>query len=418
MDLKHFNEMDPIRLNEMGSIKLITSMMHNAFLNKEKKIDLIIANTHVYPNTCTPLAGIIDCYKSRGLKTNLLFLNGDSLYASQLNIQNPLKVEDDANVNALIDPFNKIWTFETPEGETKLVSALLTSLRRTELCGEGTFTGLEWCLNETMDNVLVHSKSNKGFVMAQYHQTSKLFSVCIYDNGIGIFNSFKESKYHPKKPLDAITLALGERITRDEKVGQGNGLWGLYRIVEENKGKLRIISDGAYYEMRFDSGFSKQNNFEDWNRSSLFSDLGTTIIDFQLSVNNDMDIEKAIPDSKLIDIWEENLENDNGDYVIKVSELSKGTGTRSAALEMRNIALNIAIHNHSKVIFDFDGVGTISSSYADELIGKIIAFYGIVFFGKKFDIINLTKTNLVILERSVRMRLAQSFYDEVIDEND
>ncbi|MBO4856164.1 MAG: STAS-like domain-containing protein [Bacilli bacterium] len=418
MNLREFKELEPLELNKMISVKRITGILHNAYINRTKKVNLIIANTHVYPNTCTPLSGIIDFYKERGVKTNLIFLEGESYYGTRLNLLEPFSVEDENNNQKLDDPFNKIWTFETPGGETKLVSALLSSLRRTELCGEGTFRGLEWCLNETMDNVLVHSNSGKGFVMAQYHQSNKLFSVCIYDNGIGIFNSFLNSKHHPKKPLDAITLALGEKITRDEKVGQGNGLWGLYRIVEENKGKLRIISDGAYYEMRFERGNPKQTNIDDWNKNNLISGLGTTIIDFQLSVDNDMDIEKAIPDSNLIDVWEENLENSNGDHILKISELSKGTGTRPAALEMRNIALNLAIHNNNKVIFDFEGIGTLSSSYADELIGKLISDYGIVFFNRKFDIINLNKTNLIILERSVKMRLAQSYYDEKINEDE
>jgi hypothetical protein len=77
-----------------------------------------------------------------------------------------------------------------------------------------------------MDNVLQHSNQPFGYVMGQIHQTSKHIAFCIFDPGIGIFNTLKGSVHAPRSHLDAITLAIKEGVTRDKAVGQGNGMWG------------------------------------------------------------------------------------------------------------------------------------------------------------------------------------------------
>ena len=414
MDLSDF---EIIKLDDFLAVKHIATLINKDVLAGKKKSDFFIDDCVTYPNPCAPLSGIIDYYKSRNHDVELHYIGDADSYLSNLNIENPYCADDDSN-NYLLDyPFDKIWFFETPKGETKLVNSLMFALRKIDVLNDGVLSALEWCLNETMDNVLNHSQTKKGFVMAQYHQTNKLFSVCVFDYGIGIYNSFKTSKHHPKSKADAITLALQERVTRDDNVGQGNGLWGLHQIIEDNKGILRIISHGANYKMSF--GEDEKNEpllFEKGSALLYDSCFGTTLIDFQLSTSKSIDIGKALKGNELIDLWEENLENDNGDYVLNISTISQGTGTRPAAKEVRNIALNIALKENKKVILDFAGVNTISSSYADELVGKIIAEYGLLFFNKKFQIDNLNKFNTSIMERSVRQRMAQLYYDETIED--
>lgn len=414
----NFGDIEIIRLDAFGGVKHIASKIGKEIGPNKNRFSFLIDDCITYPNVCAPLAGLIDYYKTKSIKIELKFLGDGNSYISKLNFDNPLKVEDEINAPFLDSPFDKIWTFETSKGETKLVNSLIMAIRRMDVLNEGVLSGLEWCLNETMDNVLVHSEAPKGFVMAQYHQTNKLFSVAIFDYGIGIYNSLKNSKYHPRTKADAITLALQERITRDESIGQGNGLWGLHQIIEENKGTLKITSHGAQYQMVFEENGNIKNEAFDKGNALLFdSNVGTTLIDFQVSTNNAIDIEKALHGHEIIDLWEENLENDNGDYLIDVSTLSQGTGTRPAAEELRNIILNLAINRKNRVVLDFSHVSTISSSYADELIGKMISKYGLLFFNKKIEIINLNKTNSTILERSVKQRMAQSYYDEIIDDD-
>ena len=116
------------------------------------------------------------------------------------------------------------------------------------------------------------------------------------------------------------------------------------------------------------------------------------------------------------DYWLENVEAENGDAVIHVASESSGTGTRQAAEKLRTLALNTVLADKKRVIFDFSGVNLVSSSYADELVGKTIGKYGFSFFLDHFAIKNLSATNTMILNRSVQQRMAQAYYNEAIPE--
>lgn len=80
------------------------------------------------------------------------------------------------------------------------------------------------------------------------------------------------------------------------------------------------------------------------------------------------------------------------------------------------MVLNIVLDEKKKVILDFDSVRFLSSSFSDELIGKIISKYGFVFFLNYFDLKNLTPFNASILNRSVQQRMAQTYYDDTIED--
>ena len=67
------------------------------------------------------------------------------------------------------------------------------------------------------------------------------------------------------------------------------------------------------------------------------------------------------------------------------------------------------MNQNSFVIFDFEGVNLLSSSFADELIGKIILEKGF-YYTTAFRIKNLSPSNSAILNRSVEQRMAQKYY--------
>lgn len=64
-----------------------------------------------------------------------------------------------------------------------------------------------------------------------------------FDYGIGIFQTLRGTSHDPKTPLDALSLSIQEGV--GDGKGQGNGLFGLYGIVENNKGQLTITSGNA-----------------------------------------------------------------------------------------------------------------------------------------------------------------------------
>ncbi|MBQ9069484.1 MAG: STAS-like domain-containing protein, partial [Eggerthellaceae bacterium] len=271
----------------------------------------------------------------------------------------------------------------------------------------GVIQRIEWCLNEAMDNVLQHSDSGSGFFMSQLAGNGR-FSACIFDNGIGIYNSLRGT-HKVATPFDAITLALQERVTRDNAIGQGNGLWGLSELVLAGNGQYRITSGGATY---FTEGDGSASQAEDgfWYPSE---GLGTTLVDFQLDTSAPIDISETLNGHTPIALWLEEFESPTGeDYVIKIASESEGTGTRKAAEKVRHMALNILKEGKRRVVLDFDGVNLISSSYADELVGKLVAEVGFFAFGNLFALVNLSDFNQKILDRSVQQRMAQTYYNE------
>ncbi len=72
---------------------------------------------------------------------------------------------------------------------------------------------------------------------------------------------------------------------------------------------------------------------------------------------------------------------------------------------MKNELINIYNANKSKFFIDFADVGIISSSFADELIGKLIDEIGFYQFQSIFQIVNMNKSIQLIFESSLKKRL-------------
>lgn len=398
-----------LQLDKRTAVNYFYNQILRGKKDGHKSFKIIVRDQQTYANVCAPIAGIIDYFKLQGMTFKLFFDNPHS-YARSTQIDNPKIVEKEKGGTELHYPLDKVWKFSTSEGVKEIVDALILAVRQGDVVEEGVITSLEWCLNESLDNVLQHSEVGYGYVMAQHHKNQKQFSVCVFDSGIGFFNSLKDSKHHPRTRLDAITLALQEKVTRDDKIGQGNGLWGLSRIIEDGHGTLLVCSAGASYMMKKNGSI----NTEEEGYFQLDKKHGTALIDFQMNYDNPVNIDKALNGHHLTDLWLDNLENDDGEVYIKIAEQAGGTGTRKSAEKMRNMVLNIAKTEKKKVTLDFSGVNLISSSFADELFGKIISQYGILFFMKKFDIINLTSSNNSVINRSIMQRMAQTYYDETL----
>lgn len=77
---------------------------------------------------------------------------------------------------------DKIFTYHSENGESPQAVALNQSfvdcLSQTVECEDGVLQALLWCIYEVMDNVLIHSQSNRGYVMTQYHKRKKRLAIC------------------------------------------------------------------------------------------------------------------------------------------------------------------------------------------------------------------------------------------------
>ena len=129
-------------------------------------------------------------------------------------------------------------------------------------------------------------------------------------------------------------MALQEKVTRDEHIGQGNGMWGLGRIVAENGGTLEIQSNSA--KLLSKDGTTKTTYTTNFNVGKY---KNLTYVDFQMDYSNQTDITKALNGHKLLDMWLEEHDLDDSLYFLLQNDCV-GTGTRIASQKLKNQIFN------------------------------------------------------------------------------
>jgi hypothetical protein len=136
--------------------------------------------------------------------------------------------------------------FRSPDEQKHVVDKVIDSIlstvngyRREHL------KAIEWAINEITDNVLMHSNCPDGGILQLTSKNAKLIEFTVADAGDGILRSLRSSGRHISSDVEALSLAVEQGVTRDQSIGQGNGLWGSYRIATRSAGKFDIHSGNA-----------------------------------------------------------------------------------------------------------------------------------------------------------------------------
>lgn len=332
------------------------------------KIKVKEGGVGLYPNICLPIAGAIDHYSSLGCKfIPSQSTSGDS-YASTIGLLAPYSNPLAASSDAFLD---KIWRIDA-NTHYHVVTGTIDSLRRTTVMGSGVLNALELCLNEISDNILIHSKrdeekSPSGLVMTQYHKSAGRIAISVYDQGIGIPASLARGGITFDNTEDAILRSMQAGVT-DGK-GAGNGLWLLKSIVEQGRGSLEIVSDGVRYSMIHREDSTAREAFS----KSLSLTDGTTLVDFQLDVNQPIELDEVLGPNGFTDLWMEAREEDWDGTVVRlnIAKEANGLGSRFDGSSFRNLVLNV-MASVQTVILDLSDTNIISLSFADEVVGKLI----------------------------------------------
>jgi hypothetical protein len=393
-----------VHISEMDSpfqVGIFLQILHHLIFEKNKRKIVFNFNgvERVFPNTVVPISGIIDFYQKQGIEFEC---HNTPLFLQKTCFQSPLIVSGNLKeVNR--SPLNRIWRFENDSDTNVLSNEILGAISQEVICQEGVIDAMLWCMNEIMDNVIVHAEANYGFVMCQIHKQSKHIAFCVYDNGRGIFNSLKNSIHAPSNDTEAIRLAIQERVTRDKKIGQGNGMWGLSEIVRQNAGQLTIISGSGLY-MRT-NGDEKMND----HLTALSPENGACLVDFQLKYNKIISITQALNGHQPVNYRTERYEDDSGMIHFKLSEAATGTGTRESGRKIRNDLINMFHDTKKGILIDFEGLTVISSSFADELVGKMLVHFGFAGFNDIVRLKHMNPTIQAIVQRSVAQRMSEAF---------
>ena len=350
-----------------------------------------------FPNVCTPLAGIIENLSKKGFQFDLYYLTD---YLKSINLSKPLLVSEHPDLVAGRS-LSKIWKFERLSDIHALVNSFRDSLLQNIVAEKGVLEGFEWSINEVLDNVLQHSTCDYGYVMGQLMPTSKKFVFCVFDTGQGIYNSLLQSIHKPSTPADSLELAVKEGVTRDKSIGQGNGLWGLKQIITDNVGYLTITSSGARYILQDDKAWTKSNI------PQLAFDNGC-IVDFQLDYSKEISVSRALHGHEPTNYFVESLEDESGQIILRLADKESGTGTRPSGVQIRNEVINLFKQTGRSIVLDFDGLPVIASSFADELIGKLVVEFGFFGFNNIIKLKNMNPTVQAIVQRSVAQRMMEN----------
>lgn len=398
-------ELGVLKVKKLNSYGVVWEFIRETLKARDSGFEEVIIDlseldeSTYFPNVLTPIAAFIENIKNEShmdfnlenAPRNIEFTNFINPKSSGLTAQAP----------SVLD---KVWKFETPEDVFKLVTEYMDSIYKADVFeGEHVLSWMEWCLNEVMDNVIQHSEATSGFVMGQVHSHNKHIAFCVADAGRGIFESLRTSSdYWPKEPADALTLALKEGVTRDKEVGQGNGLWGLHEVVQKTSGKLTLSSSGNSLVVTQDSKIEIKQF--PW----LNSRRGGTVVDFQLDYSKPISLKDVLgghePESTKIF----NATDEKGELIIyKLIDQKSGFGTRKSGERIRNEIINLVGESNKPVELDFKGVGVVSSSFADELVGKLYITFGPLKFSQVVHLNNMNDEIIVLINRAMEQRIRQ-----------
>jgi anti-anti-sigma regulatory factor/anti-sigma regulatory factor (Ser/Thr protein kinase) len=395
---------------DLESIRHINATIFNA-INKKGYEDLILdfskcesINSGAMAAFC---ANIFSVRKNR-IDFSLIPPNREALSRLFMNANWAFYIEERKYKKLDIKNGNKnipLLHYNDSSSQQNVVNDILQSL----LCAiEGlsrtNLKAVEWALNEITDNVINHSNSDQGgFVQLFYknHSNRKFIELVVSDAGDGIPNTLKSAYPSITDDANALEMSIKEGITRNKKTNQGNGLYGAFEISRVSQGKFRLLSGHA--TLKLDRGLVTFSN----ERIPLDGTFVYSVID----ISDPNILEKALKFSGNIhsplDIVEYKYDFDENDFIIfNMESESKSFGSRAAGkpifVKINNL-LNML--ENKNIVIDFSGIPVISSSFADEVFGRLYLNMGPRVFGARIKFKNTSETIDGLIDRAIIQRV-------------
>ena len=362
--------------------------------------------TRAYPGAMLAISAQVVQLRERGGYCSLVLPNIEKLRTLFVN----------ANWAHLLDPRNhdpsrfKGYTripatqFINPDQQHKIVNRIVdVILGAIPGIDRSDFAAFEWSINELTDNVLTHSESEVGgFVqVSTFQKNKKRVEFVVSDAGIGIPVSLRESFPEMLTDTEALDKAIREGVTRDKSVGQGNGLFGSWQICSHCNGTFRVDSRHARLNHSEKNGLHVHNNKIPYDGTLIVASIDFTnpkLLQEALQFGG----KTYIP----TDYIENHFENNNSGYInFTLKEESVSLGSRLAGAPVRRKLLNLMKMSSEKIYIDFSDISIVSSSYADEAIGKLFVEIGMIEFMRRFDIVNIKPMVKHIVERAIQQRM-------------
>jgi len=157
------------------------------------------------------------------------------------------------------------------KNQIEVLEKLMGVLKANVPIDDNVFTSLDYCFNEILDNVLLHSNANEGWVVGQYFSNMNAIRLVVCDFGIGVCSSLNKAYSFTEE--EALRKCIEEGITNGK--GQGHGLFATSKFIELNQGWLSIFSGNSKLDLN-------ENNLEIteipfWQGTCVYLRINTNI---------------------------------------------------------------------------------------------------------------------------------------------
>jgi hypothetical protein len=232
-----------------GCVQLIEviSPAFNLLRNDMLNLSIIFSGSIVHSDNLLIVASLVNNLRSCGIIVSVKVTGADS-YASRIDFYNLIGIEFEekyARKNSS-GRFIEIKAFNS-DTIYSLQDKLNMILYQNGKIHKDILQLLFYCLGEIMDNILVHSGLEVGWVSAQFYPQKHQIMLTICDYGAGIHYSLTNqlgSKYKDVSEAEALDLCIRRGVTNGE--GLGFGLFATSEFILKNSGELLLYS-GSYY---------------------------------------------------------------------------------------------------------------------------------------------------------------------------
>jgi anti-sigma regulatory factor (Ser/Thr protein kinase) len=358
----------------------------------------------LWPAYMIPLATICRSYRSEKVDFEIILPDDRKLAGFMINtnwahIISPERFDSAGNKNPKHMAARQFMTseehFKAVDDSISLILGNVPGIDRKRI------KALEWALNEITDNVLNHAQSPIGGVMQVFTFPNKRrveFFVC--DAGITVPRSLRSGRPDIKDDISAIRAAIEEGVTRNKQTNQGNGLYGTFKCCEVSGGEFGVVSGLTSLQYRPGQLHATRN---------AIPFVGTFV---RAAIGYDFDrlLEKALvfggkQHEPGFDYIERHYENDKDWIDFKVETEISAFGSREAGRLALTKILNLMDNRSTPIDFDFSNIPLITSSFADEVFGRLFIQLGPIRFTQLCHFKNVDPTVRALIDRAIAQRM-------------
>lgn len=362
--------------------------------------------SRVFEAFMLPAVALCEKRQSEGLDINLILPNDPSLSGLFRNANwayfiDPRRYKESNYQGTQHVPAIRYRTPDEQDGAVdRAIDAILSSISGFD---RGRLKALEWALSEITDNVLNHAETpHGGFLQVSAFPETSNVEFIVADAGIGIPESL--GIFDHKRALEE---AIKEGVTRDKSTNAGNGLFGSYKIAVESGGSFQLHSGSSSLLASAGDQLRMVND-----RPRRFP--GTSVL-ARIDCTKEGLLEEALrfndqPHDPPFDYVERKYESIiEGEMSINLTEETSSFGSREAGKSVKKKITNLLQVNPNSVLnIDFQDVPIVSSSFADEVFGRLFAELGPIGFMKLIRLKNIDKTVQNLIDRAITQRVSST----------